>query len=70
VAEKPGALLPAPNSPEGYPFEVPVGGRHGSAALSDQVKILGWRSREAKRKGRVPADLLAEVRARIHPLAG
>ena len=53
-----------------YPFEVPVGDEAGSVVLSDQVKSLDWRSREAKRKGRLSADVVAEVRAKIHALIG
>jgi mRNA interferase MazF len=53
-----------------YPFEVSVGDEAGSVVLSDQVKSLDWRSREAKRKGRVSADVLAEVRAKLHALVG
>ena len=53
-----------------YPFEVPVGDEAGGVVLSDQVKSLDWRTRDAKRKGRVSADVLAEVRAKIHALVG
>jgi mRNA interferase MazF len=53
-----------------YPFEVPVGDEAGSVVLSDRVKSLDWRSREAKRKSRVSAGVLAEVRAKVHALVG
>lgn len=53
-----------------YPFEVLVGDAAGSAVLSDQVKSLDWRSRKAAWKSRVPAPVLAEVRAKIHALIG
>jgi hypothetical protein len=36
----------------------------------DDFKGDYWRSREAKRKGRLSADVLSEVRAKIHALVG
>ena len=53
-----------------YPFEVLIGGSPPSAVLADQVKSLDWRSRDARRKGRVSAEQLAEVRAKIRALIG
>jgi len=53
-----------------YPFEVLIGGSPPSAVLADQVKSLDWRSRNARRKGRVTAEQLAEVRAKIRALIG
>ena len=53
-----------------YPFEVLIAGTPPSAVLSDQVKSLDWRVRNAKRKGAVSADELAEVRAKIAALIG
>jgi mRNA interferase MazF len=38
--------------------------------LADQVKSLDWRSRNARRKGRVTAEQLAEVRAKVRVLIG
>ena len=54
---------------KGYPFEVlaEVDGIQG-AVLSDQVKSLDWRVRNAKRKGAVNAEVLAQVRAKIKAL--
>jgi len=49
---------PLTTQAKNYPFEVPVGDEVGSAVLSDQVKSLDWRTREAKRKGRVSATCL------------
>ncbi|MEO8658938.1 MAG: hypothetical protein ABI693_10720 [Bryobacteraceae bacterium] len=37
---------------------------------ADQVKSLDWRSGDAKPKGRVSPEQLAEVRAKIHALSG
>ena len=53
-----------------YPFEVLIEGTPSSAVLADQVKSLGWRSREAKRKGAVSNEELADVRAKIVALLG
>lgn len=53
---------------KGYPFEVPItpGGTSDplSVVISDQVKSLDWRTRRARRKGRVTEAELAAVRAR------
>jgi mRNA interferase MazF len=53
-----------------YPFEVFIGGTPPSTVLADQVKSIDWRSRNAKPKGRVSPEQLAEVRAKIHALIG
>ncbi len=54
---------------KGHPFEVltEVDGV-ASAVLSDQVKSLDWKVRNAKRKGAVAADVLMHVRAKIKAL--
>ena len=48
-----------------YPFEVRIAGEPVSVVLSDQLKSRDWRARNAKRKGVVSSDELAEVRAKI-----
>jgi mRNA interferase MazF len=53
-----------------YPFEVLISGSPSSVVLADQVKSLDWRSRKARRKGRVTVEQLAEVRAKIRALIG
>jgi len=53
-----------------YPFEVPVAAPVPSVVLADQIKSVDWRVRQAKRKGKVSADELADVRAKIHALIG
>lgn len=53
-----------------YPFEVMIAGNPASAVLADQVKSLDWRVRNAKRKDRVSADELADVRTKIQALIG
>jgi mRNA interferase MazF len=47
-----------------------MGGESGSVVLSDQVKSLDWRARNARRKDGVSADVLAEVRAKLCALIG
>jgi mRNA interferase MazF len=51
-----------------YPFEVPIAGKPPSAALVDHVKSLDWRARGAKRKSRVSAAELEEVRQTLRAL--
>lgn len=70
--DKTGMMVCCPMTTQikGYPFEVIVGENPPSAVLSDQVKSLDWRARRAKRKGRVAAEALAEVRGKIRALIG
>jgi mRNA interferase MazF len=53
-----------------YPFEVLISASVPSVVISDQIKSVDWRVRRAKRKGKVSAEELAEVRAKIHALIG
>jgi mRNA interferase MazF len=53
-----------------YPFEVFIGGTPPNAVLADQVKSLDWRSRNARPKGTVAPEQLAEVRAKLRALVG
>jgi mRNA interferase MazF len=53
-----------------YPFEVLIDGSPPSVALGDRVKSVDWRVRKAQRKGKVAADELADVRAKIRALIG
>ncbi|NPE55906.1 endoribonuclease MazF [Dickeya dadantii] len=53
---------------KGYPFEVIAD--EGSAVLSDQVKSLDWRKRNAIKKGSVSAAVLSDVRAKAKALIG
>ena len=50
--------------------EIGVPGAGPSVVLADQVKSLDWRKRRAKRKGRVSAAELEEVRAKGRALIG
>jgi mRNA interferase MazF len=53
-----------------YPFEVRIASPVPSVVLSDQIKSVDWRVRNAKRKGKVSAEELVEIRAKIHTLIG
>lgn len=55
---------------KGYPFEVAIAGHPASVVLADQVKSQDWGARQARRKGRVSAGELAEVRAKLRALIG
>lgn len=70
--DKTGMMVCCPMTTQlkGYPFEVVVSRVPPSAILADQIKNLDWRARRAKRKGRVAADVLAEVRGKIRALIG
>ena len=53
-----------------YPFEVIIAGEAKSAVLSDQVKSVDWRARNAKRKGRISVQELSDIRKRAAALIG
>lgn len=53
---------------KGYAFEVVVSHDPPSAILADQIKSLDWRARKASAKGKVSAEALADVRAKLKVL--
>ena len=55
---------------KGYPFEVVVSQDPPSAVLSDQIKSLDWKARQASFKGKVSTGVLAEAQAKIKALLG
>jgi mRNA interferase MazF len=65
-------MCPITSQRKGYPFEVslpadlPVQG----CVLSDHLKSVDWRERQATFIARVRPELLAQVRNRIGPLLG
>ncbi|MGY2797874.1 mRNA interferase MazF [Ewingella americana] len=65
-----GLLLCCPMTTKikGYPFEVLIAGTRQSAVLSDQIKSLDWRKRNAVKKGTVSQLELDEVRAKVKAL--
>jgi mRNA interferase MazF len=56
-------LCPITNQIKGYPFEVliPAGLSVAGAILSDQVKSLDWRARNAELVCTLPTDTISEV---------
>jgi mRNA interferase MazF len=63
---------PITSQVKGYPFEValPAGGPIAGVVLSDHLKSVDWKTRQAKFAGKLPPPALAEVRERIRPLLG
>ncbi len=65
-------VCPVTSRVKGYPFEVelPEGLPVGGAILADHVKSLDWQKRRAELAGRVPAEVLRDVQARLAALLG
>ena len=63
-------LCPTTNQIKGYPFEVliPAGLPVVGAILSDQVKSLDWRARNAELICTLPTDIIAEVLQKLATL--
>ena len=63
-------LCPITSQVKGYPFEVriPDGLEVGGAVLSDQVKSLDWKARNAEFSCRLPATVCNEVVAKLGAL--
>lgn len=56
-------FVPVTRQVKGYPFEVriPAGLEVAGAVLSDQLKSLDWRARNATRFGSLPPDVTRDV---------
>jgi mRNA interferase MazF len=65
-------VCPITSHAKGYPFEVavPLGSRIAGVILSDHLKNLDWRQRQAQKAGKIPRSLLDQVRARVAALLG
>jgi len=63
-------LCPITNQIKGYPFEVllPAGLTVAGAVLSDQVKSLDWRARNAELIGILPGETISEVLQKLGTL--
>lgn len=63
-------LCPITNQSKGYPFEVVLPKEAGvtGVILSDQVKSLDWRVRNAEFKTTLPEDVMNEVLAKLGTL--
>lgn len=65
-----GLFCPVTNQSKGYPFEVPLpeDSPVSGVVLSDQLRNLDWRSRQAAFIGTLSEDLLAELTEKLRPL--
>ena len=65
-------FCPITNQVKGYPFEVliPKGLKTSGAILSDQVKSLDWKARNASKICRISGDVIEEVLEKIGLLLG
>ena len=62
-------MCPITSKQKGYPFEVRVDGSTTKGViLSDQVKSLDWRARDARFEERAEDTVIAEVAAKIDTL--
>ena len=63
-------LCPVTNRAKGYPFEVaiPQGTGVTGVVLSDQIKSLDWKARNADFIGSAPRSVIQEVIAKLKPL--
>ncbi len=63
-------LCPITSQIKGYPFEViiPTGPKIGGAILSDQVKSLDWKARQAEFICKIPAATMNEVLQKLDAL--
>lgn len=63
-------VCPVTSHAKGYPFEVavPPGLRISGVILSDHLKNLDWRQRQAQKAGKISRSLLEQVRGRIAAL--
>ena len=63
-------MCPITNKAKGYPFEValPNNLKISGVVLSDQVKSLDWRAREAQVADAAPKPTIAEVLAKLSTL--
>jgi mRNA interferase MazF len=65
-------LCPITSQAKGYPFEVglPAGSGISGVVLSDQVKSLDWRARQADLIEALPPAVTEEVLAKLDTLLG
>lgn len=65
-------FCPITSQVKGYPFEVvlPLGLPVSGSVLSDQIKSLDWRIRQAERMCVAPPEVVEDVLAKIFTLVG
>jgi mRNA interferase MazF len=63
-------FMPITSHQKGYPFEValPSGLKSYGVILTDQIKCLDWKARNAEFVESVSEDVIEEVQAKIEPL--
>ncbi len=65
-------VCPITNQAKGYPFEValPEGLSISGVVLADHVKSADWAGRRAQFAAKAPAEVVADVTAKLRPLLG
>jgi mRNA interferase MazF len=65
-------VVPVTNAIKGYPFEVdlPAGLKITGTVLSDAVRSIDWRHRQARYFDKAPAEVLKALRAKLAALIG
>lgn len=65
-------VCPITNQAKGYPFEValPAGSPLAGVILADHLKSADWMARRAEFVAKAPANVLADVIAKLRPLLG
>ena len=65
-------VCPITSHAKGYPFEValPSDGQIVGAVLTDHLRSVDWTSRNAKRAGKAPPEIMRDVRERLGLLLG
>jgi mRNA interferase MazF len=65
-------VCPVISQVKGYPFEVPIpkGLAIQGVILSDQVRSLDWRARQAEFAGTLPGDMVDKVVEKLQILLG
>jgi mRNA interferase MazF len=65
-------VCPISTQPKGYPFEVqlPAGLSVSGVVLADHLKSADWAARRAQFAAKAPANVLAEVTAKLRSLLG
>jgi len=63
-------VVPVTSRKKGYPFEVqiPPNAPVKGVVLSDQVRCVDWKARNARIKGRAPKGVVDEVLAKMNTL--
>ena len=65
-------VCPITTQAKGYPFEVelPSGLSVSGVVLADHLKSADWAARRAQFAAKAPAEVVAEVSAKLRPLLG